>query len=336
MFLNVRVYSSAERDMFERLKQLGAVSRAEFILPNLGSLILGLAWGANRTIDLTSLIILLVLSFSTINLSSVIGAQMNTYYDYELDMKDERRKLLVLAEESFGRSRLRLAFIVEFVCAFVLVSVFTVTRGKPILFILWGLGIFLGWAYSATPLRLKSRSWLAPASLFLVLAVFPVLFAYFSFTSTVEPLFLMSLAGLTLTVYGVIIPTETRDYFGDKAMHVETLTVHLGLVTASFLGIVFLSTGAILTVTSFLLKFMYDGHLILALFLLSIPVAVLIVLRNFRKLYILSKKFVRNGEQRSCADEIVALSANNPRWIMLVTQTYSFISVLLLVSKFLL
>jgi 4-hydroxybenzoate polyprenyltransferase len=139
-----------------------------------------------------------------------------------------------------------------------------------------------------------------------------------------------------LTVYGVIVPTETRDYFGDKAMNVETLTVHLGLVKASFLGIVFLSTGAILTVTSFLLKFMYDGNLILALFLLTIPVAVLIVLKNFRKLYLLSKKFVRNGEEGSVADEIVALSANNPRWIMLVTQTYSFISVLLLVSKFLL
>jgi 4-hydroxybenzoate polyprenyltransferase len=184
--------------MFERLKKFSIVSRAEFILPNLGSLVLGLAWGANRTFGLTSLIILLVLSFSTINLSSAIGAQINTYYDYELDIKDERKKQLVSAEESFGRGRLRLAFIVEFVCAFVLVSIFTMIQRKPILFILWGLGIFLGWAYSATPLRLKSRSWLAPASLFLVLAVFPVLFAYFSFTSTVEPLFLMSLAGLTL------------------------------------------------------------------------------------------------------------------------------------------
>ena len=192
--------------MLHILKQLGVVSRAEFILPNLGSLILGLAWGANRTLNLTGFIILLVLSFGVINLSSVIGAQINTYYDYELDMKDERKKQLVSAEESFGRRRLRLAMIAEFVCAFVLVSIFTVIQGKPILFFLWGLGIFLGWAYSATPLRLKSRSWLAPASLFLVLAVFPVLFAYFSFTSTLEPLFLVSLAGLTLTVYGVIVP----------------------------------------------------------------------------------------------------------------------------------
>lgn len=189
--------------MFERLKQFGTVSRAEFILPNLGSLILGLAWGATRTSDLAGLIMILVLSFVIINLSSTIGAQINTYYDYELDMKDGRKKQLVQVEESFGRGRLRLAFVIEFFCALVLVCFFTFIQGKPILLILWVLGIFLGWAYSAKPLRLKARSWLAPASLFLVLAVFPVLFAYFSFTSIVEPLFLMSLAGLTLTVYGV-------------------------------------------------------------------------------------------------------------------------------------
>ncbi len=130
--------------MFERLKQFGIVSRAEFILPNLGSLILGLAWGATRTSDLAGLIIILVLSFSIINLSSAIGAQINTYYDYELDMKDDRKKQLVLAEESFGRDRLKLAFISEFFCALVLVCLFTVIQGKPILLILWVLGIFLG------------------------------------------------------------------------------------------------------------------------------------------------------------------------------------------------
>jgi len=53
---------------------------------------LGLAWGANRALNLTGFVILLVLSFGVINLSSVIGAQINTYYDYELDMKDKRKK----------------------------------------------------------------------------------------------------------------------------------------------------------------------------------------------------------------------------------------------------
>lgn len=321
--------------MFERLKLFGIVSRAEFILPNLGSLILGLAWGATRDLSFVNLILLLVLSFAIINLSSAIGAQVNTYSDYELDLKDDRKKQLIQAVDSFGKNRLKESFVIEFVCALALVSFFAFTLGKPALLLLWVVGIFLGWAYSAPPLRLKARSWLAPASLFLVLAIFPVLFAYLSFTSVFEPLFLLSLAGLTLTIYGVIIPTETRDYFGDKTMRIQTLTVHLGLVRASFLAIVLLTTGAILTSTAFLLRFLYDGHSLLGLFLLLIPLVLVYVLGEFRKLYRLSREYVHSG-QASVADDITGLSANNPRWIMLVTQTYSFISILLLLSKFLL
>jgi len=321
--------------MSEKLKLFGVVSRAEFILPNLGSLILGLAWGANRNLSLTSLILLLVLSFTIINLSSAIGAQVNTYADYELDTKDDRKKRLVQAVDSFGKNRLKQSIIIELICALVLVSTFAYIIGKLVLLLLWIVGICLGCSYSAPPLRLKARSWLAPASLFLVLAVFPVLFAYYSFTSIIEPLFLVSLAGLTLTVYGVIVPTETRDYFGDKAMGIETLTVHLGLEKASFAAIILLATGAILSAIAFLLKFIYDGHPLLSLSLILIPVVVIYVLGQFRTLYRLSSAYVHLG-QASVADEITNLSANNPRWIMLVTQTYSLISILLLLSKFLL
>jgi len=321
--------------MSGKLKLFGTVSRAEFILPNLGSLILGLAWGANRTLSLASLVTLLILSFMIINLSSAIGAQVNTYSDYELDTKDERKKQLVQAVDSFGKNHIKQAIVIELICALVLVSVFAYELGKPLLFVLWVIGISLGCAYSAPPLRLKARSWLAPASLFLVLAIFPVLFAYYSFTSVIEPLFIASLAGLTLTIYGVIVPTETRDYFGDKAMGIETLTVHLGLAKASFAAIILLAAGAILTTTSFLLKFIYDNHGLLSLPLILVLVVVIYVLGQFRKLHRLSSEYARSG-QASVADEITTLSANNPRWIMFVTQTYSFISIILLLSKFLL
>ena len=75
-----------------------------------------------------------------------------------------------------------------------------------------------------------------------------------------NPFFLLSLTGLALTVYGVIIPTEMRDYFGDKTMDIETMTVRLGLVKASVLGIVLLRTGAILTGTAFFLEWAYGHH----------------------------------------------------------------------------
>ena len=58
----------------QTIKALGAISRAEFLLPNLGSLIMGLAWGATPSTSIGDLVVLTVLSFAVINLSSAIGA----------------------------------------------------------------------------------------------------------------------------------------------------------------------------------------------------------------------------------------------------------------------
>ena len=88
--------------MSNAVKLLAIISRSEFLLPNLGSLIMGLAWGANPPLGLINGVILIILSFSIINLSSAIGAQANTLSDYELDLKDERKKELVQALDSFG------------------------------------------------------------------------------------------------------------------------------------------------------------------------------------------------------------------------------------------
>ncbi len=322
--------------MLETIRLIGIISRAEFLLPNLGSLIMGLAWGVTPALGFTSLVVLLALSFTIINLSSAIGAQINTLSDYELDSKDNRKKRLVQALDSFGRNRLKGLMVAELLFTLALVSLFMLIQGKPILLLMWVLGISLGWMYSAPPLRLKSRSWLAPAALILVLAVFPVLFAYYTFTSEMNPFFLLSLTGLALTVYAVIIPTEIRDYFGDRAMNIQTMTVHLGLVKASLLSIALLATGAMLTSTAFVLEFIHGQHPLLSVLLLAIPVAAIIVLGKFRKLYLLSKEYAHSKKQGSIEEEIVSLSAHNPQWIMLITQTYSLLSIILLASKFLL
>jgi 4-hydroxybenzoate polyprenyltransferase len=322
--------------MFETTKSLAAVSRAEFLPPNLGSLIMGLAWGATPSTSIADLLVLIVLSFVTINLSSAIGAQANTLSDRELDSKDERKKKLVEAMNSLGVSRLKRVLIAELVLTSILVSLFMYIQQKPILLLLWTVGISLGCAYSLEPIRLKSRNWLAPISLILVLAFFPVLFAYYTFTNELNPFFLASLTGLALTVYGVIIPTETRDYFGDKAMGIETLTVSLGLVKASKLAIALLTTGATLTAIAFLLQFTYTQHAFLSIILVAIPVSGFFVLKQFRKLYSLSKEYVASNASSRIEEKIVNLSAHNPQWIMIITQTYSAISIVLLLSKFLL
>ncbi len=331
--LKLRFYSFLGKIMLQTLKSFGIVSRAEFILPNLGSLILGLAWGVSPLLSFTDLIVLVVLSFTIINLSSVIGAQVNTISDYELDKKDERKTQLVQAMNSLGRSKLKVSLIAEFSLALALLFLFMFIQGKPLLFFMWIVGISLGCAYSAPPFKLKSRSWLAPISLILVLAVFPVMFAYFTFTSEINPFFLLSLTGLALTVYGVIIPTEIRDYFVDKAMNIETFTVRLGLVRASLLSMLLLVLGAAFIGVAFVLGFSEGSYHLLSFLPLVMLVTCSIVLAKFKKLYNLCKKYADSNGQSSVEQDIVRLSARNPQWIMLITQTYSFLSIVLLVSK---
>jgi 4-hydroxybenzoate polyprenyltransferase len=110
--------------MLESLKLLGVVSRAEFLLPNLGSLIMGPAWGATPPTSVNSFVAMIALSFVIINLSSAIGAQANTLSDRELDSKDERKKWLVEATNSFGVGRLKKTLIVEFALTLILVFLF--------------------------------------------------------------------------------------------------------------------------------------------------------------------------------------------------------------------
>jgi len=321
--------------MFKAIRSFGTISRAEFLLPNLGSLIMGLAWGATPFMSISDLVVFILLSFTIINLSSAIGAQTNTLSDLELDSRDERKKQLTEALDSFGVNRLKKVLVIEFILTLILVYLFMYIQHRPLLLLLWIVGISLGCAYSIPPTRLKSRSWLAPISLMLVLAFFPVLFAYYTFTNELNPFFLISLTGLALTVYSVIIPTETRDYFGDKAMGIETFTVTLGLVKSSILAIALLATGATFTTLAFLLQFIYSQHSILSILLLAIPVVTFFVLRQFRKLYLLSKEYMATGSSNLIGEKIVNLSARNPQWIMIITQTYSAISIILLLSKFL-
>jgi len=317
-------------------KLFAKISRSEFLLPNLGSLIMGLAWGVNPPLEPVSGITLVILSFLVINLSSIIGAQANTLYDYTLDLNDERKKELVQALDAFGHKRVRDIMIIEICTTLVMVSALALFQQKPILLALWIVGISLGIAFSAPPFRLKARFWIGPISQMLVLAVFPVLFAYFAFTFEINAYFLMALIGLSLTVYGVIVPTEIRDYFGDRAMGIQTLTVRLGLSRAALMGIFLLSSGATLTGIALVLEWSRHQLLVFGVSVLAIPIVAVFVLSKFHKLHLLTREYEKADSQDSLALEakITGLSSENPKWIVLVTQTYSILSIMLLLTKF--
>jgi len=320
--------------MFKDLKSLITVSRPEFLPANCGSLVMGLAWAiAPNVNNIWQTLLLSALVLAVLTFVSAIGAQLNTLSDHELDSKEPRKRYLVEALEALGRGRLKRIILVEFVLSLSFFISLIFVQPKVVLVLLWVLGHFMAYAYSASPLRLKCRSWLAMLSLFLVLSVLPVSFVYYTFTDVLKPLFLLFLAGEAMNVYAVIIPTETRDYWIDKANGVNTMTVRLGLVRASILAIALLIAGGTLMASAFVIA-VSDLFPLLTFSLTAIVVADIIILRNYWKLYKLSKQHSITGDS-SIADEIVELSARNPTWINLAQQSIVIMTLVLLAVKFL-
>jgi 4-hydroxybenzoate polyprenyltransferase len=319
------------------VKLLSTISRPEFLPANLASLIIGISWGINSTSDLIwGLAIPAILISAIITLVAAFGAQVNTMSDYELDLRDSRKKELVKAMGSFGQSRLKKVMIIELLFSSAFMLILLLFHGKPALLLMWIGGVFLAYAYSAPPLTLKSRSWLAVIAMLIVLSILPISFVYHSFTSILDPFFLVFLSGQALTVYGVIIPAEIRDYFGDKAMKIKTMTVRLGLVKSSLFGILLLILGGIFCGTGIFLRLVYGPYPTLAAFVLILATAYSYVLWKYRKLYLLSKEYMSSeADLGSIEQDITGLSAQNPRWITLVTQAIVLTSLVLLVAKFL-
>lgn len=312
------------------------VSRPEFLPANSASLVIGLSWGINLPMDVIwGLVIPVALVFAIITLVSAVAAQVNTMADYELDLKDSRKKELVRAMSRLGRGKLKSFMVIELLLSLTFILTLFLIQGKPALPFMWMAAVFLAYAYSAPPLRLKSRSWLAVITMLIVLSILPISFVYHTFTSELDTFFLLFLLGQALTVYGVIVPAEIRDYFGDKTMGVETMTVRLGLVKASLFSIVLLSVGGILCGTGFFLRLAYGPHQVLVVSLLVMAVAYCFVLRRYKRLYFLSKKYTNSEDQSSIAQDIERLSAHNPQWITLITQTIVFMSLVLLLGKLL-
>ena len=311
------------------------VSRPEFLPANSASLIIGFAWGLTLPVaDIFGGVVApLVLTFAVISLVGAFAAHINTMADYELDQKDDTKKDLVAAMASVGKGKLKKLMVVELSLSLFLLLVLTVFEGKLVFVFMWVAAVFFAYAYSAQPLRFKSRSFFAPITLIIVLSILPVTFVTYVFTSTLDWVFFLFLAGQALTVYGVIVPTEIRDYFSDKATGTVTMTVRLGLVKASLLGLTLLSAGGILCSTGFILKLTVSSLPMLSVLLIVMAVAYLYVLSKYWKILNLSKHLDNSQDQASAEQEIVQLAAKNPKWITIVTQAIVFMCLILLIAK---
>ena len=275
----------------------------------------------------------MILAFAVISLVGAFAAHINTLSDFELDQKDETKKDLVLAMINVGKGKLKKLMILELSLSLILLLVLTFMEGKLAFVFMWAAAVFLAYAYSAAPLRFKSRSFAAPITLMIVLSILPVTFVTYAFTSTLDWAFWLFLAGQAITVYGVIVPAEIRDYFSDKATGTVTMTVQLGLVRASLLGLALLSVGGTLCATGFILKLSTTSLPILSLLLVVMGAAYFYVLSKYWKLLNLSRQLSNSASQALVEQEIVELAFKNPKWITMVTQAIVFMCLILLIAR---
>jgi 4-hydroxybenzoate polyprenyltransferase len=316
------------------MKLLNIVSRPEFLPANSASLIIGLSWGLTLPVDVIwGLIVPLALVFAVITLVAAFAAQINTLSDYALDLTDESKKELVQAMGQLRPKKVKIAMLAELSASLVLLLVLYLLQGKIALLLMWIAAVFFAYSYSAPPLRLKSRSWFAAITLVIVLSILPVTFVTYVFTTTLNYSFFLFLSGQALTVYAVIVPAEIRDYFGDKEMGIVTMTVRLGLVGASLLGIALLSLGGTLCGTGLFLGLAYSSLPVLSAFLVVMAVAYFYILGKYWKLYNLSKLLGASENQNAIEQDIMKLAAKNPKWITLITQTIVFMCLVLLAAK---
>jgi 4-hydroxybenzoate polyprenyltransferase len=173
-------------------------------------------------------------------ISHLIGSQVNCIADVEIDKSDKER--LARAVSVVGSRVLWVSILWE--CAIVLcVSVFmAVETDKPILPLLWivGLGVALG--YSLEPVRFKRRNWANPLSLLLVLYVLPMSYGYIALADKVDVHAISFAVGVGLQMFALILLNPAEDLATDRTAGIDTpCTIYglrmVGLVASAFFAV---------------------------------------------------------------------------------------------------
>jgi len=243
------------------------VSRARIQIVSLASALLGPSMAASSISDLmsTDVLLFILLFYITVTFS----CNINCYYDRDVDRL--YKKDLYFATERLGK-RLNYIMATEVVSGLA-ISLILIMRGRWIAGSLGVLGLFLAYAYSSPPLRVKRRGLISPVPVMVGVYVLPIIAGYATISTEFPVLFWAFLTGYFFLNLGINLVNAAEDADVDSRAGIETLAVRLGVKRT--LGIAVLSQvmGLLAPVSMFL--YLNDNCLIvLAFFLLSLFKAV--------------------------------------------------------------
>jgi 1,4-dihydroxy-2-naphthoate octaprenyltransferase len=137
------------------------------------------------------------------------------------------------------------------------------------------LGIFIGWAYSARPLRLVARG-VGELTVALTVAILVPLTGYYIQTGTVTSSLLLVCLPLLPFIFLVMLSVHFPDYEGDVMAHKTNLVVRLGIDPVKRLFLAALILPYLLIIMLSLAGLFEVGQLIL---LASLPLAILLAIK---------------------------------------------------------
>lgn len=244
-----------------------------------------------------------------------IGSHINCLSDYEVDRKYKVR--LPEAIEVIGKKNLKIIIVVEIVVTTAIVFFLSAHLQKPLLIVLWFVGLAFAFGYSVIPFRFKGKKLWNPFALAVVLYVCPMLFEYHLLSSTLDALPILVIFLFVLQMIPMFFVDEVSDYEEDQDVGIETPCVFYGRfkVTVAALVIYIVSTIAMIGV--FLSIHQPSNRL--ALFI--VPIVVLgyaKVIIDFYQLARMSHQFEAASDQRSREGwaRRIKKAVKTPVWLM--------------------
>ena len=263
----------------QSLRDFLTVSRAKIQAVSLASALLGPSMAASAISDLlrTDVLLFIALFYITVTFS----CNINCRYDMGVDRL--YKKELYFATKRLGK-RLDMIMAVEVILG-VTISLLLIVRGKWIAGGLGLLGIFLAYAYSTPPMRMKKRGALSPIPVMVGVYVLPIIAGY-SVLSTHFPLmFWLFLTGYFFLNLGINMVNMAEDTDVDEKMGIETLAVRIGAKRTLKIAAVSQALGILAPVS--LLIFLNDNCLlVIAFFLLALFKSIQV----FYEIFMLSKE----------------------------------------------
>jgi alpha-ketoglutarate-dependent taurine dioxygenase/4-hydroxybenzoate polyprenyltransferase len=249
------------------------------------------------------------------------GDMVNCLADRDLDAVYKTH--LSEAIHTLGVRNVKLQIGLTAAAAFGLALHLAVVTGHADVIGLVAFGLFLGGAYSLTPLRLKARGLLQTLALWAVIFVGPMLLVTRTMSALPPPPVMFAFAASYAAMQqGIIVVNTAEDFSEDVAANIRTTAVALGIDRALRLAIAMVGLGAVGTVLSLARMAFERGIATAHVLVLVAPLTMAATCVGFAM-----SKARRNaiGDGRDDADEVVARlrphARRMPVWITMTAWT---------------